>query len=423
MQSPSRLPSWLSTLAPLLLAGCAPATARTFSVADDSALERAVGSARAGDEILLAPGAYSILEVRGRKVSGGTVTIRGKDARLAAVAFLESSGWAIDGITLGGSNVARDRVVLIENSSDIAVRSSLIHGINVNNDPWDDKTVGVGVRTSERIQIIGNRFRDHSLGFTAAISRDVRLEGNSIGFVREGSNWIAVDGAVIRCNRFSHVYPNLLRKEHPDAIQGWWNKEGPNQNLLIEGNVLMLGGPRAVQGIFLAGASKPEEDPVRNRMRNITIRDNIYYGSSRHGITASGAENILVQNNSIVPSPHAQLEEKPVRSEDGRRSGAIPPRIRVVGDNATGRSVGNIATGFGTEPLETADNIVIPTQSEGGKAWKKVFPRPPLGDDPPVADFATRGDAGARPICGNMLPAAIDLPSGLDPSMPEWPGA
>ncbi len=401
----------------LLLAGCSAATARTLTVADDEALRKSVSSARAGDRIELAPGSYAAIEIRNRRIEGAPVTITGKDARIAAIAIVGSGGWAIDGLTVGGAMGPRARVIFIEDSADIAVRNSLIHGVNVNNDPWDDGSVGIGLRTTQRVEITGNRLRDHGLGFVAASSSDIRFEGNSIAYVREGTNWTGVRTASVRCNRFSHMFPNWLRGEHPDAIQAWPGKNGGSHDMVIEGNVLLLGGPRAVQGIFMQGETRPEANLDFGMMRNITIRDNIYYGASRHGITIGGVANVLIENNTVLPSPHAQQDNPPPRSADGRRSSANVPRISVQGANSTGLVAGNITPGVSAvPPVEARDNVEIPYRSKGGKAWAKQFAQPPVGDDPDIAAFASRGTAGARLSCGPLLPPPVDAPSGPDPT-------
>jgi hypothetical protein len=407
----------------LLLAGCSDATARTLPVSDDAGLKKAIAAARAGDRITLAPGSYGPIDMNGRKIEGAPVTLSGQGARIAAIALLDARGWAIDGLTVGGAFQGGFRVIHIQDSSDISIRNNLIHGLNVNNDPWDDRGNGIGVRNGRRIEVVGNRFRDIYLGFVAGNSADIRFEGNSLAFVREGSNWVSVKNATIRCNRFSHFYPDWIKKEHPDAIQGWWNKgQGGNENFLIEGNAILTGGPRAVQGIFLAGSYMPKGDPA-NRMRNFTIRDNIYWGSSAHGITLSGAENFVIERNTILPSPHAQQETTPERSADGRRSRGFSPIIKVIGDVSTGRISGNIANFIAAPPtVEIGENRKFKRISERGRAWTKIFATPPAGDDPAFDSFAARDDVGARPICGNRLPPPIDLPSGLDPTSDAWPG-
>jgi hypothetical protein len=420
--------------AALLLAGCGGADARTITVTSDTELADAVAKARAGDRIQLAPGRYSQLRIANRRIEGAPVTIMGAASAdrptVANIDIDKSSGWSFDSLDVGGSSGRRGRVVMVTNSTDIAIRNNLIHGLTINNDPWDEDVTGIGVRNSERVEVSGNRLRDLGSGVSVAESSEVLFQGNSIAFVREGSHWVATRKATLRCNRISHMFPNLLRKEHPDAIQGWPNKTGNNTDTLIEGNVLSLGGPRAVQGIFMEGRIAPPGSDQPGGIRNLIVRDNIYYGSSLHGISLGGLENALVERNTVLPSPHTQTEPPPVRSEDGRRSAAIVPRLRTVGDQISGIVRGNIAPRFTIEPgMQDANNLIVSGRSDGGKAWRKIFATPPTGDDPPLESFlvdpkspAGKAGQGARAICGNLLPPAVGMPSGLDPSMASWPG-
>jgi hypothetical protein len=101
-----------------------------------------------------------------------------------------------------------------------------------------------------------------------------------------------------------------------------------------------------------------------------------------------------------------------------------------VGDQISGIVRGNIAPKFTIQPgMQEENNLVVSSRSDGGKAWRKVFATPPTGDDPPLESFlvdpksaAGKAGQGARAICGNLLPPAVDIPSGLDPSMTASPG-
>lgn len=403
----------------LLLCACSAATAKTIVARSDTELAEAVAAAGPGDRIELRPGRYGRLLITNRRIGNGSIIVTGKDATVSNIEIVRSEGWTIDGLTIGGAKGTRGRVVFIQDSSRISVRNSLVHGIIYNNDPWDSGEVGIGVRNGWNIDVTGNRFRDLAMAFVAGSSGDVRFEGNSVAYVREGSNWVAVKTASVRCNRFSHFYPNWIRKEHPDAMQGWWNKDGNNENFLIEGNVLMLGGPRSIQGIFFAGARLPKDDHERGRLRNFTIRDNIYFGSSLHGISLSGVENAVLERNTVLASPHAQQPNPPSRSEDGRRSSALVPRIRILWDGSTGAVSGNIASKYQLPPLvQQQGNVTVPYNRS--KAWSKVVAGPVSGDDPALSAFVPHGDVGARAVCNELLPPPVDAPSGPDPSSPEW---
>jgi len=420
--------------AALLLAGCGGADARTIPVTSDSALASAIAGAKSGDRIVLSPGNYGQLSIGGRAIEGTPVTITAaataKRPVVSNVDVDRSRGWIVEGLEIGGSSGRRGRVVFVTNSTDIGILNNFVRGSNLNNDPWDDDVTGIGVRNSERVEVSRNRIRDSGTGVSVAESTDVLFAGNSIAFVREGSQWVATRRTTLRCNRISHIFPNLLLKEHPDAIQGWPNRTGNNTDTLIEGNVLMLGGPRAVHGIFMQGRITPDGSGKPASVRNLTVRDNIYYGSALHGISFGGLENALIEHNTVLPSPHSQTEPRPVRSEDGRRTAALMPRIRVYPDLSTGIVRGNIAPSITIPPgVRGENNLIVSGNSQNGKAWRKLFTTPPTGDDPPLESFlvdpaspAGKAGQGARSICGNLLPPAVDVPSGLDPSSPAWPG-
>lgn len=416
-------PSRLIGLVPLLLLpGCSAAAARTFPVTDDEGLAKAIATARPGDRINLAPGVYAPIQVHGRRVEGLKVSVTGKDSRIQAISIINSSGWSFENISFGGAYSVRSRVVYIQKSSDIMIRNSFVHGPNLNNDPWDDEGIGVSVVEGIRIGIISSKIRDIKVAVNFTDSADINFEGNSIGFIREGSNWVSVRRVTIRCNRFSHFYPNFAEGEHPDAIQSWWiNRAGGSENILIEGNFISAGGPRAVQGIFLQGPRNPGAAP-QFRIRGLVIRDNIYYGSSRHGITLTGAEDFVVERNTVLASPYAQWDKPLKWPGDGRRSNSFGPVISVVGEVSTGHIRDNIAHVAEVPPgvLLTA-NQPVRRISDRGKAWKKLFSAPPVGDDPPLEHFKSKVEAGAQLVCGSLLPPSIDLPSGLDPSMADWP--
>jgi hypothetical protein len=288
------------------------------------------------------------------------------------------------------------------------VLNSLIRGQSLDNDPWNDGGVAVGLRYVENVELRGNRWRDVSLALQVGSSRNVTVAGNSFAYMKEGINWVAVKGGTIRCNRFEHQYPNWALGEHPDAIQFWGNRDGGSEDILVEGNFLNLGGPRAVHGIFGGGTVGK-----LNEHRRFTVRDNIYYGSALHGISLGGLTDTVIERNTVIGSDHAQVLPPPTRSPDGRTSAALVPKIRLVGDS-TGRVSGNITTGLtGAPGVLVENNLSVSIRGGKGERWDKVFANPPSGPDPKLEDFAVdpkskaaRDGQGARLICGSDMPAA-----------------
>lgn len=407
-----RAPS-AALLVPLLLFGCSTADARTIAVKDDAGLAAAVAKARPGDRIELAAGRYGPLAIGGRRIDGPPVTIAGRGAHIVNIAILKSSGWTLDGLEIGGELDERARFLRVEDSGNIRILNGLIRGQNVNNDPWDDGGVAVGLRRVENVEIRNTRFRDVKLALQVGSSRNVTVAGNSFAWIREGINWVAVTGGAIRCNRISHVFANYGLKEHPDAIQFWSNKDGGSSDILVEGNFLNLGGPRAVHGIFGHGIRREDQDPER-RNRRFTIRDNIYYGSALHGISLGGFTDTVVERNTVLGSDHVRIVPAPPRSADGRASSALVPKVRLMNYGTTGRIAGNIATGIsGDKGVVVENNLQVRIRDGSGERWDRVFTNPPSGPDPRFEDFAVspksraaRDGQGARPVCGTELPPA-----------------
>ncbi|TPE63327.1 hypothetical protein FJQ54_04215 [Sandaracinobacter neustonicus] len=396
------------------LIGCSSADARDIAVSSDAQLNSALATVRAGDRIIVAPGAYAPLIINGRKLSGAPVTISGKGAVFPNAQIIGSSGWTLQGVEIGGSYDERGRIVRIENSQSIRVSNSLIRGQNINNDPWDDRGIGIGLRNTDDVEIRNNRFREVATAMQVSISRKIVVAGNSFAYIREGLNWVSVDDGTIRCNRFSHMMPNYGLKEHPDAIQFWGARDVSNSNnTLIEGNFLNLGGPRAVHGIFGGGTPKPEVDP-KFRLRNTIVRDNIYYGSALHGISLSGADNVLIERNTVLGSDHVETQPVPQRTTDGRNSSALIPKIRAVGATSSGRISSNISTSFTIlETVEGSNNLTAQARGNNGTPLRKIFLNPPKGSEPPLEAFIVNPDSaagkagqGARLICGAELPPA-----------------
>lgn len=413
MRSARRLSSVSLGAVVLAATGCADADARTLAVSTDKELASAIASARSGDRITLAPGTYAPVNISNRTIEGEPVVVAGKGAVISHLGVFRSQGWHFDGLEIGGTLDPRGRVVRIENSKNVAVRNSLIRGQNMNGDPWDDTGFAFGLRFAEDISILSNRIRETYGAVMVGSSRNVSVAGNSIAYVREGINWVAVDGGEIRCNRISHIFPNYGLKEHPDAIQFWTNKDGGSNDILIEGNFINTGGPRAVHGMLIAGAAKADSEP-RMWQRNLTVRDNIYYGSALHGISIYGAKNAIIERNTVLGSDHAAKNPLPKRSADGRESAALVPKIRLVGDGSSGRAEGNIATSFTLPPpIVAQNNLQVSFRGTSGPKWKQVFQTPPTGSDPPLEAFvvdpasqAGKAGQGARLVCGSLLPPA-----------------
>lgn len=402
-----------ATFAAFLAVFAAPSFAKDINVNNDATLLKAIVTAKPGDRIILGARKYGAMMIKGQKNHSGKVTIVGNGAKIDNLQILDSAGWAIEGAEFIGVPGPRGRVIRIDASDNIRFANNFVHGLSLNNDPWDDKVGGLLVRAGKNVEIINNRFQDLHLAVTLSSTSNAIMRGNRIAYVKEGLNIVSVAGLHLRCNRFSHFFPNYALKEHPDAVQSW-NYKAPSRNLLVEGNYISTGDKRAVQGMFIQGPAEHKDAPSR-RNADFIFRDNIYYGSSAHGISVGGATNLNITQNTVLASPHVRTKPVPKRTADGRNSSALVPRIRVTGANTTGTVTKNIATSYDIPPqFVNKDNLLVQSSRDAkGTKLSDVFANPPRDDevDPPIERFKLKPGSqpekmglGARLICGNELP-------------------
>jgi hypothetical protein len=131
--------------------------------------------------------------------------------------------------------------------------------------------------------------------------------------------------------------------------------------------------------------------------RDIVIRNNIYFGSSPHGIALGNTRNAIIEHNTVLPSPNAFVGHlKPPTAES---SGGFPPRISL-GDGSSGRIAANLTTrvlASREDPAITVENnIEIPMRTARDARNPGGLLQQPLdaGAYPP-AHFALKPDSQA----------------------------
>lgn len=330
-----------STLAyPFVLAAAAvalpaPAAAQQIRVSDVAGLRDAIGSAAPGSTIMLAAGDYPGIEIR-RAIDGPPVTISGpRSARLIQLKFtLPAKGWQVRGVTLltsdPGAGLADGNAVTFTRAQQITLDAVLIHGVTPDKDAWNESSKGVMFTRAAGIVIANSEIRHVRLIAGLQDSRGIVIANNRFLDAREGVQVSNVQGLVIRNNLFQGWVPRFDRKEHPDMIQ-FWTRARPtgSSRAEISNNLLDAGEDRNVQGLFVRAEHFENNLSPQGFHRNFVIRNNVYFGSAKHGISLSDAQGVLVENNSILASPHAFVGNRPV-SADGRSGNGWIPAILVL---------------------------------------------------------------------------------------------
>jgi len=386
-----------------------PAATRVFTVDSAATLQQAMAIATPGSRIELKSGIYGPLAWRNFRNTGQPVTITsaaGHLARFASADLTGSSGIILHRLEFVG---AFNPLINFTQASDILMTGTLISGATRNSDPWDDTNTGVWIRSASRITLSGNWFTDLRAGVYVQRSSTVALAENDLKHIREGFNITAVAGIWLHRNLFQQFSPRYQDQEHPDAIQFWTTREVVgNSDILITENFMNFGGKRPVQGIFMRSEEAESRGHSHIKNRNVRVIGNVYYGSSRHGISLSSVVNGVVRNNSVLASPWADRNEAGGISDAGRSGGGLQPAImlRFPENVRVERNAAPLL--LATEPGGTfADNLdVWDTLQRKEISAHDVYATPPTGDLPAVSAFAVRSPS----IAHTRSIGAVSLP-------------
>jgi nitrous oxidase accessory protein NosD len=379
---------------PSLLA--AQARGDVVDVASATALENAVMWARPGSTIRVAPGEYPQLVIK-RMVDGAPIRITGpREARINQLLFMKAGGWRVEGVTLVGG-IGKAMPLDIAASKDIMLTGVKLTGSTPDPGPRWEESNGMVIRNSENIVFALGEGTHVKQIASIRDSYGVVIEGNRFTNSREGLMVRATHGLVIRHNLFLGWEPRFDIREHPDMIQ-FFTQHVPTGSTMvtIEGNYLSAGQDRAVQGIFVrAEAYEAGRSPLGYH-RDFTIRHNVYYGSSRHGITIGNIRGLTIENNTIIGSPHAFVGNRP-RDPAGRSSVGWQPAI-ISSGTSWGRMANNISALMAIRPeaagTQDINNFVYkPRELADGVNPGKSFPAPLVAGDLPLSAFEVRPES------------------------------
>jgi hypothetical protein len=366
------------------------------TVSNDLALWAALKTAGPGTTILVQPGTYGKLDLQNRRFEGKPLRIVAAGTKRPVFEGADLSG--ASGIELGGlqfSSKARP-VVLLQDSRDILFAGNRVTGADPDGDPWNDNTSGLHVRGSEHVTVFGNLFEDLRGASWIQRSGNVRFVRNSIFLVREGLNVAASTNLSIDANSFRDFFPNFPNKEHPDAIQFWTSRETVgSSDVRIRDNVILTGGCKSVQGIFIRSETEGRKDGgPQIRHSDFVIQRNLYYGASRNGLSVSSVDNALVENNVVVASTYGLSGTSRASVTDPKCSGSRVPGILSRFGSTTHVFNRNVTNILGQTSGEQKDNLAI--GAKGNADWTDVFVVQPSGDAPRPADFLTRPGSKAQ---------------------------
>jgi hypothetical protein len=281
---------------------CTGVQARELIVSGSAELHAAIASVSPGDRLLLAPGAYGMLDL-GHVAYAPAISIEPLDQAappvFSSINLSEVNGLAVEGIVVAygpTQSPLTSYAVNILGGGDISLTAMEIYSAAdgvAGNDAF-----GVNIRNSAQVSVDGNSIHDVYRGVAVLDSDNVAVRRNVIRTV--GSDGVIARGAVglsILDNYFADFAIVDLELQHPDAIQLWSRYAlRANQDIVIRGNLIRRGVGDRSQGVFV---NTPEFATT-----NLVIEHNVIEQSMAQGIAVVNGDGVIIRNNTVIPDDY-----------------------------------------------------------------------------------------------------------------------
>lgn len=157
------------------------------------------------------------------------------------------------------------------------------------------------ISNSSDITFSDNRVAGYSQGLTVRETSDSVISGNEITEIQgDGLRFTGVQDIEISDNHLHNFYGSPNSYNHNDAIQLWsTGAETISRDIVVTGNIIDSGAGSATQGIFVNNEVFGRGD-TGHVYQNITISDNIIYNGASNGIAIVGANNVTIENNTVL---------------------------------------------------------------------------------------------------------------------------
>lgn len=298
----------------------------TRNVSTIAELQQALAHTTDTAEIMLAPGNYGTLSIRGlEKHSGEPLVLRSANpahpAHFSKMILRNVKNVTIDGVVFDYNYQPGDRSYMrpfqVLSSAGITIRNSLFDG-----DLWRGEgaasygfptAFGMVARRSTNLTLANNEIRGFFRGIVISHSQNVTVHGSDIHSIRmDGMNFAQVENVLIEKNHIHDFSRSLGSKDHADMIQFWTNKtEKPSRNIVIRDNLLNSGKGAYSQSIFMRN-EEVDMDRSGEEMfyRNVTIENNIIINAHLHGITVGETDGLIIRNNTVVRNAKSEGKKK-----------------------------------------------------------------------------------------------------------------
>lgn len=284
---------------------------RAINVSNAAELRTVLRTVKGGETILLAPGDYGAVAISSVN-PGALVTIRSadadNDARFFSLSIQRSSNISIIDVDVSRPTLATERPGTVNAVAIGSSRNVTLTGINLagslDNNASNDG-LGINLQSSQRIAILDSTFQQFRTAVVVTNVQDLIVAGNTITATREGVNMAGVRNGLFERNLVRDLQPDYAAGDHPDAFQVHTTSRLASANLMFRDNVVLEGSTPGGIGGFMIGNETWAEG---TRHQNISIINNFYQSTFRHGVSISGASNVLIDNNTVIDSARAGVQ-------------------------------------------------------------------------------------------------------------------
>lgn len=416
-------PLWVA----VLILQLHPAHAAEVHIASPEALAEALGHAAPGDVLLLEPGDYGAVTVKGGGgASGRPVTLRSTDparpARIASLDLERAAFLAFEDMTFDYQFSPDDppflRVFRVADSHDIAFRRLQVDGDVAHSLSPEENGYGFayafGIEASQKITLEDCELFSFARGLVISQTRDVIVRRNDLHDLRsDGMDFAEVWNVVVSENYIHDFRSAPTSEDHADMIQFWTSAtETPSRDITIQDNVLNAGQGHWTQSIFMRN-EMVDTGSAGHEMyyRNVSIIGNVIMNAHLHGITVGETDGLIIARNTLVQDRKALTapSDEPL----------WVPKIYVADSSRNVHIERNVVDSIhgpkDQDDWTVKDNFFIQnrTRSEGG-FYGLVFSGALTGDPGNIATYVYRPGG---PLSG----AGIGAPR-LQDSRPVLPG-
>ena len=378
------------------------AGAETLRIATPAALQQALLAPSPGDVLLLAPGNYGQLDLRGLVMPPDQpLVLRGADQggpavmtgmRLSSVENLVLENLTFD-YTYAPGDPGHLRPFQINDSQGITIRHSVFdgdvaRGVSAESDGFGT-AFGLSLRGSARITLDDSEIRGFFRGLMVSESSDILVRGNDLHDIRmDGMNFAQVEHVRIEDNHIHDFARSLTSGDHADMIQFWTNgTTAPSRDIVITGNVLNSGAGWYTQSIFMRndqvdrGLAGPEMF-----YRDVLITQNVIINAHLHGIAIGETDGLTISNNTVIRNARSEGADDNVALWNPRISVAETSRRVQILRNVVSR----IAGYDNQDDWVVADNMFVQDQGrlEAGLFYDLAFVDARSGDPQNLGSFS-----------------------------------